>query len=332
MKKIFIGVVTILYIVGAVGAALVYAKDLTSAHYIVRDPVMDTGGGFQSSGSFRMYSAGNINTSGNGGTSASFKGRDGFLQYPLATASVLTPSVSGGDITITWMATTVANGYAVSGYKIGIATTSGGPYTYTTVGNVLTYTYINQLPGTYYVVLQTLDAFGNVIATSNEATATVQETVSFSISDNTVSFGPLETSQQRYATPSGGSNTITPAHTISASSNSGSGYTIYYNGSTLTNGGSTINPAIIAGSNSGTPGTNQFALSLLASGSASVPTTYDQTDQNWNFAQNTLSAIATTSGPTAVATLNAYYLANAAILAPSGTYSTVLTYEMTANY
>jgi hypothetical protein len=294
MKKILISLGTILYIVAAAGAVLVYAKDLTSAHYIVRDPVIDTGGGFQSSGSFRMYSAGTLNTS--------------------------------------WSATTVADGYTVSGYNLGVATVSGGPYTYTAVGNVLTYTYINQLPNTYYYVLQTLDAFGNIIATSNEMTATVQEVVSFSISANSLSFGPLTSVGPRYATTGGGSGTITSGNSLSASSNSSAGYTISYNGSTLANGGNTITPATIAGSATGTSGANQFALSLLASGSASVPTSYDQSSLNWKFAQNTLSTIASTSGPTAVATLNAYYLANAATLAAAGTYSTTLTYDMTANY
>jgi hypothetical protein len=332
MKKIFIGLGTILYIVGAVGVLIVYAKDLTSAHYIVRDPVIDTGGGFQSSGSFRMYSAGNINTSGDGGTSASFKGREGFLQYPLAAASVLTGVVTGSSVAVSWSATNVANGYTISGYNLGVATVSGGPYTYTAVSNVLTYTYVNQLPNTYYYVLQTLDAFGNVIATSNEMTATVQEIVSFSISANSLSFGPLTSIGTRYATSSGGSSSNTSGNSLSASSNSSAGYTIAYNGSTLANGGNTITPATIAGSATGTTGANQFALSLLASGSASVPTSYDQSSLNWKFAQNTLTTIATTSGPTAVATLNAYYLANTATLAAAGTYSTTLTYDMTANY
>ncbi len=332
MKNIFISLVVVLYIVAAIGAIVVYAADLKSADYIVRDPVIDTGGGFQSSGSFRMYSAGNLNASGNGGSSASFKAREGFLQYPLAQASVLTGTVSGSSVTVSWSATTVADGYTVSGYKLGIATVSGGPYTYTSVGNVLTYTYTNQLPGNYYFVLQTLDAFGNIIATSNEMTVTVQEVISFSISANSLSFGPLTSVNPRYATTSGGSSSLTSGNSLSASSNSSGGYTISYNGSTLTNGVATITPATIAGSATGTTGANQFALSLLASGSASVPTSYDQNSLNWTFAQNTLSTIASTSGPTAVATLNAYYLANAATLAAAGTYSTTLTYQMTANY
>jgi len=328
MKKILVAILVIVYSLGTVALA----KDLTSADFIIRDPSIGTGGGYQSSASYTMYSAGNLNVSGNAGSSSSYQLRDGFLQYPEADAGPLTPTVSGSTITVTWPATTVADGYTISGYNLGIATTSGGPYTFTPVGNVLTYSYINQTPGNYYFVLQTLDAFGNIIATSNEATATVQETISFSISANNISFGPLTASGPRYATTSTGSNTITPAHTITAASNASTGYSIIYDGGTLSSGSNTITPATISGSATGTAGTNQFALSLLSSGSATVPTTYDQTSQNWSFAANTLATIATTSGPTAAATLNAYYIANAATLAPAGTYNTTINYEITANY
>ncbi len=328
MKRALLAIVIIAYSFGTI----VLAKDLTSAHFIVRDPSIGTGGGYQSSGSFKLYSAGNLNISGDGGSSASFKGRDGFLQFPYANSGVVMPVVSGSDINLTWTATTVTDGYTVSGYNIGIATVSGGPYTFTPVGNVLLYSYTNQTPGDYYFVLQTLDAFGNVIATSNEATATVQETLTFSLSANAISFGSLTSSGPRYATTTNGSSTVTSAHTITAASNASTGYTIIYNGSTLDSNGNTIAPATISGSATGTPGTNQFALSLLSSGTATVPTTYDQTSQNWDFAANTLATIASTAGPSATATLNAYYIANAATLAPAGTYTTILTYEITANY
>jgi predicted secreted protein len=328
MNKIIYGLIVLLYL----GGTAVLAKDLTSTNFIVRDPSIGTGGGYQSSGSFKMYSAGNLNISGNGGTSTSFIGRDGFLQYPEVKTAVITPTVLGSTITLNWTASTVANGYTVSGYNLGVATVSGGPYTFTPVGNVLTYSYINQTPGTYYFVLQTLDAFGNIIATSNEASATVEETLSFSISANAISFGPLTSAGPRYATTVNGSSSETAAHTITAESNASTGYTIIYSGSTLDSNGNVINPATITSSSTGTPGTNQFALSLLSSGTASVPTSYDHVSQNWNFAANTLATIASTSGPTAAATLDAYYIANAATLAPSGTYRTTLTYAITANY
>ncbi len=328
MNKIIIG----LMVLFSIGGSIVYGKDLTSTHFIVRDPNIGTGGGYQSSGSFKLYSAGNTNSSGNAGSSTNFVGRDGFLQYPEVTSGQLTPTVTGSTIVLDWSATTVADGYAISGYNLGIATVSGGPYTFISVGNVVTYSYSNQIPGDYFFVLQTLDAFGNIIATSNEVTVTVQETLSFFVSANAISFGPLSASGPRYATTTAGTNTVTPAHTIAAASNASTGYTIIYSGSTLDSNGHTIPPATISGSATGSPGTNQFALSLLSEGIASVPTSYDQSAQNWNFAANTLAAIANTSGPTATATLDAYYIANAATLAPAGAYSTTLNYAITANY
>ena len=322
----------ILIVLLSFGASFVSAQDLSSSHFIIRDPSVGTGGGYQSSTNFKLNSVGNLNVSGNGGTSATFMGRDGFLQYPLVKAGVLSATTIGSAINTTWTATTVADGYTVSGYNIGISTTSGSGYTFTSLGNVLSYNYTGQVNGTYYLILQTLDAFGNVIATSNEVTAVVFDTIVFSISANNVSFGPLTPGGPRYATVSGGSNSLAAAHTISAASNDASGYTIFYTGTTLSSDGNTIPPATILGSPTGTPGTNQFALSLLSSGSASVPTTYDQTSQNWDFAQNTLATIASTSGPSAIATLNAYYLANAALLDAPGTYTTTVTYGITSNY
>ena len=328
LQKVSAILVIILYCFGTA----VSAQDLTSPHFIIRDPSIGTGGGYQSSASFNMYSAGNLNISGTAGASATFQGRAGFLQFPEAISGTLSAVVVGSAINLTWNATVVADGYTVSGYNIGIANVTGGPYTFTSVGNTLSYSYPSELPGNYFLVLQTLDAFGNVIATSNEATATVLQSLSFSISANTLSFGTISSSNPRYATASGGSNSLSVAHTISAASNAASGYTINYAGPTLTSGPNTISPATILGSNTGTIGTNQFALSVSQSGGATVSAPYDQISQNWNFIPNTPTIIAATSGPTSADTVSAYYIANADPLAAAGTYTTALTYEITANY
>lgn len=328
MKRWGTIIIVILWIMGTT----VYATDMTSAGFIIKSPELDTGGGYGSSGNFTMFGAGNTNVSGSAGSSANYQLKEGILYYPTITSGVLSGAISGSDVNLTWTASTANNGLVVSGYNVGISTTSGSGYSFTSVGNVTSYSYTSLTPATYYFVLQTLDGLGNVIATSNEVTETIQESVSFSISDNSVSFGTLTPAGPRYATTSGGSGSLAAAHTITASSNSSSGYTIYYQGATLSSGPNSISPATITGSSTGSAGTNQFALALLAAGSASVPTSYDESSANWSFAQNTLSTIATTSGPTAVATLNAYYLANAGTTAQAGSYSTVLTYEMTANY
>ncbi|GEM_PF-6021813 len=328
MKKVVTTLLLLVYLCGTYAMA----ADLTSTDFIVRDPSIGTGGGYQASGSFKMYSAGNLNVSGNLGTSPSYIGRGGFLQYPEVQGAVLSATSTGSNINLTWTASTAEGGYNVSGYKIGIATTSGGPYTFTSTGNVLTYSYTNQSAGDYFFILQTLDTFGNIIATSNEATVTVQESVSFSLSANTISFGSLTASGARYATTADGTNTPTVAHNIVGASNALNGYTVTYEGPTLTFSGNTVNPATITGSSAGTSGTNQFAISFLSSGSATVPTSYDQSQQNWNFAANTTTTIASISGFSLPSTIDAYYIANAASMAIAGTYTTTLTYALTANY
>lgn len=56
------------------------AMDLTSTNFIIRDPIIGTGGGYGSSTNFQLISAGHTLLSGVG-SSASFQGRYGFLYY-----------------------------------------------------------------------------------------------------------------------------------------------------------------------------------------------------------------------------------------------------------
>jgi hypothetical protein len=312
------------------GASAANAGDLSSTHFIVRDPVLDGGGAFGSSATFRLYSAGD-NPLGDG-SSTNYKDHAGFLEYPSVTQTTLTPLVSGSNIDLSWPAVSAANGWTVSGYKLGIGTVSGGSYTFTSVGNVTSYTYVNKLPGTYYLVLQTLDTLGNVIATTSEVSATVEESVYFSLSANSVSFGTLTTANARYADTGSGSTSISPAHTMTAESNAASGYSLTYKGQNLSSGASTITPASISGSTTGTVGSNQFALSFTTDGTATITSSYDQSSSNWLYVPGTTVTIAQTSGPTASETFSGYYLANVSTAAAAGVYSDVITYTLTANF
>jgi hypothetical protein len=111
MKQLAIILTIAVWLLGSA----VYATDLTSAHFIVRDPSIGTGGGYQSSGSYNLYSAGNLNVSGSIGNSTDYVGRAGFLQYPEADASPLAAVATGSEIDVSWSATSVADGYTVSG-------------------------------------------------------------------------------------------------------------------------------------------------------------------------------------------------------------------------
>ena len=312
----------------------VSASDLTSTNFIVRDPLVGTGGSFGTSSGFKAYGSGDMTMIGSG-TSASFEGRYGFLWYPYVIQGAFTATAVGSQANLSWGASTAGLGWNVSGYKTGKATVSGGPYTYTAVGNVTSYSYTGLTPGLYCFVLQTLDAFSNVIATSAEQCVTIQPTITFSISNNSVQFGALSTVVARYATTSGGSNTNSVAHTMDASSNAPSGYTITYFGPTLTSGLNTIAPATILNSATGTAASPQFALSLSSSGTASIPTAYDQAHSpfpNWKFLASTTDTIASTSGITASETFSNRYIANVASSQPAGNYSTAITYVITGNF
>lgn len=311
-----------------------YATDLTSTSFIIRDPLVGTGGSFGSSASFQAFGSGDITNIGRG-TSASFEGREGFLWYPYVTQGAFTVTPSGADANLSWGASTAGLGWNVSGYKTGVSSVSGGPYSYTSVGNVTSYSYTGLLPGQYCYILQTLDAFSNVIATSAEQCITIQPTLNFSISSNTVQFGALTTSGPRYANTSGGSGSNNVAHTMTASSNATGGYTITYNGPTLTSGLNTIAPATIANSASGSAGSAQFALSLSSSGAASIPSVYNQSNSpnpNWKFVSSTTDSIASTSGPTTTETFSIRYIANISPLTPAGSYSAPISYVITGNF
>jgi hypothetical protein len=188
------------------------------------------------------------------------------------------------------------------------------------------------LPGTYYFVLQTLDGLGNIIATSNEVSAVVPETVSFSISANSISFGTLSIASARYATTTSGSSSTTAAHTMTVGSNAPDGYSLTYTGTDFESASDTIDPATISGSSSGNPGTSQFALSFDTNGSATITSSYDQTNANWLYVPNSTIVVATTTGPTPDENLQGYYIANISTGTASGNYSNIITYTLTANF
>lgn len=333
-NSLFQKIIGLLFIVSFTTVQFVYAADLTSASFIIRDPLVGTGGSYGTSSSFAAYGSGDMTMIGDG-SSSSFIGRYGFLWYPYVTQGTFTVTPSGADANLSWGASTAGLGWSVSGYNTGIATVSGGPYTYTNVGNVTSYSYTGLTPGQYCFVLQTLDAFSNVIATSPEQCITIDPTITFSISANTVDFGTLSSTSPRYANTSGGSATNTVAHTMSAASNAPSGYTITYNGPTLTSGVNTIAAATIPNDVDGTQGTPQFALSLSSSGGATITSAYNQANSpnpNWKFIANTTDTIASTSGVTTTETFSNRYLANIAATTPAGTYTAPITYVITGNF
>ncbi|MEZ4180023.1 MAG: hypothetical protein R3B41_00685 [Candidatus Doudnabacteria bacterium] len=164
-----------------------------------------------------------------------------------------------------------------------------------------------------------------------DITATVNQSISFTISDNDIEFGTLSSGAAKYADNAAGDTSEVEAHTLTAGTNATSGYIIYVSGATLTSGSDTI--TAIGGTNTASsPGSEQFGIRFTASGgSGTVSAPYAAA----GFAYDGASAadeVASSTGPSATTTYSARYLANIAALTEAGSYSTTLTYTATATY
>lgn len=148
-----------------------FAQELQSTNFRVLDPVQ-TPGSFSSSNTFRLFS--NIAQIAIGtSTITNFNINAGFLFYPFASSPVVTATAGDAQVSLSWTASTGALGWVVSGYNVGQSTSAGGPYTYTSLGNVTSSTRTGLTNGTtYYFVIRAEDVFGNSVATSTQVSAT----------------------------------------------------------------------------------------------------------------------------------------------------------------
>ena len=169
-------------------------------------------------------------------------------------------------------------------------------------------------------------------------TATVEPVFTFSISDNVIGFGSLNSSAARYATGDGnGSDSDVEAHNMQVETNAANGYVVTYNGPTLTSGSNTIDPATIVDDWDGTPGTEQFAMSLTTDGDATITSAYRYNNTpplgtNWKWEASTTVTIIQESGPTSTETFGAHYIANISSLTEAGTYGTTVTFIATGTF
>ena len=180
---------------------------------------------------------------------------------------------------------------------------------------------------------------GNAAAFNTKICATgaeVVQSLTFSISDNSIGFGTLLASGVRYATGDGigsGSDTSDP-HTISVSTNASSGYSATLSGTTLTCsacGGATVTP-IGATALASSVGTEQFGLRLTVnSGTGTVSSPYN--GANWAFDSVAMpDLVMTGSGDGVTTVFGARYMTNISANTETGDYSSVLTYTVTATY
>lgn len=233
-------------------------------------------------------------------------------------------------ITITSGTDTITAGHCVE-VEIGSNATSGATGS-TQITNPAT-------PGTYQITIG--GTFGDTGSTSVQiiaddqvvVTATVDQTLSFSISDNTTEFGTLGSGAAKYADDSAGNAASVVAHNLVAGTNAAGGYIITYNGTNLQSGANIIDAATITGDVDGTPGSEQYALSLSKSGgSATVTSAYDQASNNWAFVPSTTTTLVTQTAVEASTTYDVRYIANIATLTPAGSYSSTINYIATATF
>jgi hypothetical protein len=177
------------------------------------------------------------------------------------------------------------------------------------------------------------DAGSTLDTYSIYAEATVlANTLTFSVSDSTVGFGDVLPAASRFATGDTlGSATEAVAHTLSATTDAASGYSISASGPTLTVGGFTIS-AIGATPAAPNAGTEQFGLRLTASGgSGAVASPYNTSNYAYDaISSDTIATLGTGDGVQTI--YSAYYLASIAALTEAGNYSTVIQYTITANF
>lgn len=172
--------------------------------------------------------------------------------------------------------------------------------------------------------------------------ATVDPTITFSISQTSVSFGTLSTSTGRWATNGGGANAAAAtdptasntAHNLTVSTNAQGGYVISYSGATLTSGSNTIAVASISSDSDGSPGTSQFALCGKATtGSQTVTSGYVcSTNSSYNFVASTTTTLVTNASPANGDVTAVAYLANISGTQQAGAYTTTMTYIATATF
>lgn len=168
-------------------------------------------------------------------------------------------------------------------------------------------------------------------------TATVNQTISFAVSDNTIGFGTLSSSTAHYATgDTNGTTSDTAAHTVTVATNAPNGYTITLGGATLTSGSNTID-AIGATSAASSTGSEQFGLYATKSGGVNGTITTRYSDNAtpkfaYNATGSTTDTLATGTSATNTETYSIHYIANIASTTEAGSYATNITYVGTGNF
>jgi hypothetical protein len=161
------------------------------------------------------------------------------------------------------------------------------------------------------------------------------QSLSFSITDNTVGFGDLLPSAARFATSDGlGSLNPDVAHDLIVSTNAESGYAMSLSGSTLQCCGGTQITPIGATATTSQLGVSQFGLSLESvNGAGTVESPYNGSSTLFAFASSNFpDQLASGPGSGLFDIYSARYVANITPETQSGNYSSILNFTVTSTY
>ncbi|MEK7539530.1 MAG: hypothetical protein AAB595_02755 [Patescibacteria group bacterium] len=149
--------------------------DFTSTNFQLENPINIINGGESSSSNFQYLSTTSQLTQGIS-TSGSFAQNTGFLYFPTATSPVVSATPGDAQAVLSWTAATgiLAN---ITSYSVGVSASSGGTFTYTSVGNVLTYTKTSLINGTPYFFKVRSFAAGLLLSESAEVSTTPASSV-----------------------------------------------------------------------------------------------------------------------------------------------------------
>ncbi|MFA6585589.1 MAG: hypothetical protein WCS86_00280 [Candidatus Paceibacterota bacterium] len=162
------------FIFGLVFFSVVEA-DFTSTNFKLENPINIISGEQSTSPSFKYLSTTSQLVQGQS-TSTNFTQNAGFLYFPIATSPVLSATAGDAQVVLNWTSAIgiLAN---ITSYEVGISTSSGGTYTYTSVGNVLTDTKTSLTNGTpYYFKIRSFTA-GLLLSESAIVSATPVATI-----------------------------------------------------------------------------------------------------------------------------------------------------------
>lgn len=157
-----------LVFLGLFKTVVVLAQEFSSSDFVDSNPVVSLGGGKSTSTNFQMIS-GAVDSVVGESSNSNFVSHSGFFYFPSVSTPVLSATAGSLQAALSWTSAVGALGINVGSYSVGQATVSGGPYTFTSVGNVLNNTVTGLTAATtYYFVIRANDSLGDSVVTSTE--------------------------------------------------------------------------------------------------------------------------------------------------------------------